>query len=260
MTLARRVHAVIGDILGIVGECCADPERLPHAVAAFAEEMDPSVGSLRTIQQMLERDTMMSEDLSRPCHRRLCGIAATDVACGAKRGEPCRAEAEAHVAGPKDGLAEAVAGLRAYDPAHPWTYDDVHLMRHEPDSIKNYVATILNAVLSGQLVPATPPAEEQNCPDCDLPHPSRNPYCFCATPPANDAARDERTMTVEVWRDERRWQAALAALPMVADANPNLPDDPAGTWPDTAVLAERRAKWALLQADALLAAMGGSNG
>ena len=31
----------------------------------------------------------------------------------------------------------------------------------------------------------TPPAIEPDCPDCGLPHPSRNPYCFCSRPPAD---------------------------------------------------------------------------
>ncbi len=35
---------------------------------------------------------------------------------------------------------------------------------------------------------ATPiqPQQEPDCPDCGLPHPSRNPYCFCRRAPAQD--------------------------------------------------------------------------
>jgi hypothetical protein len=43
----------------------------------------------------------------------------------------------------------------------------------------------------------TPP-DEADCPDCGLPHPSRNPYCFCKKPtPPDDLAGltdDERRL------------------------------------------------------------------
>jgi hypothetical protein len=55
----------------------------------------------------------------------------------------------------------------------------------------------------------------------------------------------------------RDWFAgqALASDP---GNNPNLPDDPANTsrWPDAKDLAERRARWAYHQADAMIAARG----
>ena len=53
----------------------------------------------------------------------------------------------------------------------------------------------------------------------------------------------------------RDWFAGQALLSDPGN-NPNLPGDPANTsrWPDAKDLAERRAKWAYHQADAMLAA------
>jgi hypothetical protein len=52
----------------------------------------------------------------------------------------------------------------------------------------------------------------------------------------------------------RDWFAGQALL-TVGDMNPNLPGDPAtGYWPEPDDLVMRRAKWAYLQADAMLAA------
>lgn len=46
------------------------------------------------------------------------------------------------------------------------------------------------------------------------------------------------------------------ALKALGRHNPNLPDDPASHlgWPEPQDLADRRAKWAYMQADAMLAA------
>lgn len=58
----------------------------------------------------------------------------------------------------------------------------------------------------------------------------------------------------------RDWFAGQALISDPGN-NPNLPDDPANTsrWPDAKDLAERRAKWAYHQADAMIAARKGGD-
>lgn len=51
----------------------------------------------------------------------------------------------------------------------------------------------------------------------------------------------------------RDWFAA-SVIASANDINPHLPGDPAGAWPAPEELAARRAKWAYLQADAMLEA------
>ena len=76
-----------------------------------------------------------------------------------------------------------------------------------------------------------------------------------ASPVNPDAAGEACAKTLDAIREERLWQAALAVFPTMSNSNPNLPGDPAGkAWPDPDVLAQRRAAWAVLQAEALLAA------
>ena len=76
------------------------------------------------------------------------------------------------------------------------------------------------------------------------------------TPPALMQMREDGTAASITYSGMslRDWFAGQA-LAAVADTNPNLPDDPAdGYWPDAATLASRRAAWAYVQADAMLAA------
>ena len=54
----------------------------------------------------------------------------------------------------------------------------------------------------------------------------------------------------------RDWFAGQA-LAQMAKTNPSLPGDKATTWPEPEELAERRARWAYLQADAMLSARKG---
>ena len=53
----------------------------------------------------------------------------------------------------------------------------------------------------------------------------------------------------------RDWFAGQALITL-GEGNPNLPDDPADIrhWPKPMVMAVRRAKWAYLQADAMIEA------
>lgn len=54
----------------------------------------------------------------------------------------------------------------------------------------------------------------------------------------------------------RDWFAGMALIAL-GGTNPNLPDDRAGQgWPDAQELASRKAKWAYMQADAMIAARG----
>jgi hypothetical protein len=65
--------------------------------------------------------------------------------------------------------------------------------------------------------------------------------------PAGNGNMDRGGMTLRAW-------IATHALMRVDASNPNLPGSQAGThWPGPEELAERRAKWAVLQADALIA-------
>jgi hypothetical protein len=53
----------------------------------------------------------------------------------------------------------------------------------------------------------------------------------------------------------RDWFAGQC-IPAMSETNPHLPGDRADGWPDPASLAARRARWAYLQADAMIAARG----
>ena len=74
--------------------------------------------------------------------------------------------------------------------------------------------------------------------------------------------RDNGPGNIKGWPHDgmtlRDWYAGKA-LVMVADVNPDLPGDPADpvNWPTPEVLFERRARWAFLQADAMVAASKG---
>lgn len=53
----------------------------------------------------------------------------------------------------------------------------------------------------------------------------------------------------------RDWFAGQALASLAGDINPHLPNSRASAmWPEPQELADRRAKWAYLQADAMLAA------
>ena len=54
----------------------------------------------------------------------------------------------------------------------------------------------------------------------------------------------------------RDWFAGQA-IAQLSETNPNLPGDRATAWPEPEELAERRARWAYLQADAMLSARKG---
>jgi len=75
-------------------------------------------------------------------------------------------------------------------------------------------------------------------------------FPFAATDPSNEAMQAQG-MSLRDW-------FAGQALITLGECNPNLPDDPADIrrWPDPQIMAVRRAKWAYLQADAMLAARG----
>jgi hypothetical protein len=69
---------------------------------------------------------------------------------------------------------------------------------------------------------------------------------------ASDVLGHNEGMTLRAW-------FAGKALVACGESNPNLPGDPADhiKWPGAYELAERRAAWAVIQADAMIAALKG---